>query len=91
MRKTLRENGLSLVLLALFLSTFVGHVLTGHRHENDERVERGEAPIEMREYLKSGAFVESVGMALGLLFLASFLAPRARERRSPDGRGGTRI
>jgi hypothetical protein len=54
------ENGLSLVLLALFSLSLVGHALTGRIHENEERAKRAEPPFTTTEYLRSGAFTESV-------------------------------
>lgn len=42
-----RLNGLSLVLLVLFLAFWVGQLLTGSRASNQERIEQGVAPEAM--------------------------------------------
>jgi hypothetical protein len=55
-----RENGLSLAALALFLMTLVGQALTGLHVANDEAREHGDAPMGLVEYVKSGDFAEAV-------------------------------
>lgn len=58
MKNFLRNNGLSLVLLVLFLVFLVGQSLTGWRDHNNELQAQGEPPLALKEYLHSGAFVE---------------------------------
>ncbi|GEP40936.1 DUF6766 family protein [Brevifollis gellanilyticus] len=42
MKRILKENGLSLVLLAMFLITWIfGQEVTGHRESNEDREEHG--------------------------------------------------
>ena len=60
MRRLLRENGLSIVLLLLFLVSVVGQTLSGRLHHNEERAERGQRPLTVSEYLASGAFAEAI-------------------------------
>ena len=58
-RKALRNNGLSIVLLGLFAACMIGQAVTGWAEENDERRERGDPPIGYIAYLESGSFVEA--------------------------------
>jgi hypothetical protein len=60
MRRVLRENGLSLALGALFLLILVGHGVTGHLENNEDRREHGRETIGFGAYLRTGHFLESV-------------------------------
>lgn len=60
MKKFLRNNGLSLVLFALFFLSLVGQFFTGQREYNDGQKQHGSPPISAVEYLKTGHFVEAV-------------------------------
>ena len=40
--RVLRDNGLSLVLVALFFIFLIGQALAGHRHYNEEQLEHGQ-------------------------------------------------
>jgi hypothetical protein len=55
----LRDNGLSIVVLALFLLFLVAQTLTGAHQYNEERQEHGEAPLGLPDYLASGHFIEA--------------------------------
>ncbi len=59
MHRKLRDNGLSLVLLALFLAFWVGQSVTGHRQYSDEQREHGEATQPYGSYLRSAHFWEA--------------------------------
>lgn len=58
MGRMLRNNGLSLVLLLLFLAFIVGQAVTGMHEYNDEQAEHGEPSLQMNDYLRTGHFVE---------------------------------
>ena len=58
MRRVWRDNGLSIVLLALFILSLVGQSVAGHRHYNDEQRDHGEQPVSYGEYLSSPEFLE---------------------------------
>ena len=73
MQRFLRENGLSIVLAALFLGTMVGQTLTGYHAANDERVEHGQPPEPLGEYLTSGHFLEATAENWESEFLQMFL------------------
>ncbi len=86
----LRENGLSLVLIALMVLSLVGQVLTGQAAYNDERVENGARALDLGEYLQSGHFVsaifenwESEFLQMGLYVL---LTVKLRQKGSAESR-----
>ena len=59
MRRFLRDNGLSVVMLVLFALALAGQILTGHQEYNDDQSEHGRAEIGLGEYLTTGHFVEA--------------------------------
>jgi len=58
-RRLLRENGLTLVVLALFLVFMAAQTLVGAAHYNEERRSHGEPPVALSTYLASGHFLEA--------------------------------
>jgi hypothetical protein len=60
MRRFLKNNGLSVALFGLFLLSFVGHALSGWRHDVEQQEEHGAPAPGFVEYLRSGDFLESV-------------------------------
>lgn len=59
MKRFLRNNGLSLALLGLFLLSFVGQSFSGwHRHNDDQR-EHDRPEVGYGTYLKSDDFLEA--------------------------------
>jgi hypothetical protein len=59
LRRILRDNGLSLTLVALFLAFWVGQALVGHRQHNEEQRQHGQPALSLVEYLESSEFVEA--------------------------------
>ena len=59
LRRLLRENGLSLVLLALFLASLLGQFLAGLAACNEERAAHGLAALAAADYLRGGEFLSS--------------------------------
>ncbi len=55
-----RSNGLSLVLMALFLACLVGQAWSGHLAFNEQLLEDGERPLGLAGYLLSGHFLSSL-------------------------------
>jgi Domain of unknown function (DUF6766) len=90
-KRFLHENGLTLVLLAIFLASLVGQTVTGHRADSEERREHGLAAQSIGSYLGSGAFLEAVAenweseflQMAALVFLASFLRQRGAADSKP--------
>ena len=59
MMRRLRENGLSAVILAVFVACMSAQAWAGLRHHNDERQQHGEPALGLPEYLRSGHFWEA--------------------------------
>lgn len=73
-RRFFRNNGLTLVLLVLFLGTYVGgQLLTGWRAYNDERKEDGEPPVGLPRYVVSPHFLEATAENWESEFLQMFI------------------
>lgn len=90
----LRENGLSLTLVALFLVFLAAQALVGVRQFNQERSDHGEAPLQLAEYLVSGHFIaataenwesEFLQMAAYVLLTVSLFQKGSSESKKPGG------
>lgn len=91
--KFFKDNGLSLVMLFLFLFSIVGQMVTGLKEHNQEMQEKGGRQVEMGQYLSSGHFLQStfenwesefLQMAL-FTILTMFLYQRgSSESKDPD-------
>jgi membrane protein implicated in regulation of membrane protease activity len=57
--KKLRENGLSLVILAVFAACMAAQVWAGRLERNEERRQHGEPSLSLPDYLRSGHFWEA--------------------------------
>jgi hypothetical protein len=93
MKRFLKDNGLSLVLLGLFVLSFVGQAWTGWRHHNQERQEHGQPLVGIGSYLGSGDFLEAtfenwesefLQMFAFLLLTAVLVQRGSAESRKPD-------
>ncbi|MCK8494986.1 hypothetical protein M0L20_24155 [Spirosoma sp. RP8] len=60
MKKFLRENNLSLVLVVITLLTLGGQLVVGWHNFNDELTDYGRSPINFLSYLSSGHCIEAV-------------------------------
>jgi hypothetical protein len=60
MRTLLRDNGLTLALMALFLLSLGGQLFFGWASHNDELSEHGAMALSLAGYLVSGDFVSTV-------------------------------
>jgi hypothetical protein len=93
MKRLLRDNGLTLVMLALFLVFIAGQAATGWAEYNADQQEHNEPLIAFVEYLGTGHFIEAtfenwesefLQMA-GYVFLTAFLFQRgSAESKDPD-------
>lgn len=91
--KTLRNNGLSIVFLVLFILTIIGQAITGLKQHNKEMEEEGGVQLTMPQYFTSGHFLQStfenwesefLQMAL-FVMLAMFLYQKgSSESKDPD-------
>jgi hypothetical protein len=59
--KMFKRNGLSIVLLSLFLVTMAGQAVTGWGEHNDDEQAHGRPAIAFGEYLGTGHFWEATG------------------------------
>jgi hypothetical protein len=59
MKRFLRNNGLSLVLLTLFLVTLLGQSISGMYKYNDDQKEHGDPTVSYGEYLLTDDFLEA--------------------------------
>ncbi|MCW1912945.1 hypothetical protein OJ996_05140 [Luteolibacter sp. GHJ8] len=61
MKRFLRNNGLSLVLLLLFLAFWAAQSVAGHHVYNDEQLQHGQPAVAYGDYLASGHFWQATG------------------------------
>jgi hypothetical protein len=81
MRRVLRENGLSIVLLSLFLLFWLGQSAAGHREHNAEQRDHMQPEVGYVSYLRSAHFWESTAenweseffQMFGYVILTAFL------------------
>jgi hypothetical protein len=59
MRRLLRENGLSIVLVSAFITFWIGQSIAGRREFNDEQQAHGQPEVAYSEYLTSAHFWEA--------------------------------
>jgi hypothetical protein len=59
MKRFLRDNGLTVVMLTLFALSLTGQILTGLSEHNDDQTEHGQPAVGLAEYLTTGHFVEA--------------------------------
>jgi hypothetical protein len=93
MKKTLRNNGLSIVFFVLFLVSITGQAITGLKQHNSDMEDEGGTPVTMTQYLSTGHFLQStfenwesefLQMAL-FLILSMFLYQKgSAESKDPD-------
>src|SRR5688572_15780912 len=91
--KFLKNNGLSIAFLFLFIVSLWGQLLTGHNTYNQEQVEDGQQPVSLAQYCTTGHFIQAtfenwesefLQMAL-FVVLTIFLFQRgSSESKDPD-------
>ncbi|HMN29461.1 MAG TPA: hypothetical protein PKE45_15025 [Caldilineaceae bacterium] len=78
MSRIMRENGLSIVLFALFFLTFAGgQSLTGYREYNHEQENHNQPTIGYFEYLRTPHFLEATAENWESEFLQANFSPSA--------------
>ncbi|HST63251.1 MAG TPA: DUF6766 family protein [Longimicrobium sp.] len=92
-KHVLRNNGLSLVWLALFVVFLGAQAVSGHRVYNQEQQEHGEAVVGFGGYLTTGHFGEAVfenweseflQMAMFVILTAFLFQKGAAESKDPE-------
>jgi hypothetical protein len=95
MRRLWRNNGLSLVLAAMFLLSIAGQSFAGHRQNDDDRREHGMPEQSYASYLASDAFLEAtmenwesefLQMAVYVLLSVFLYQKGSAESKDPDGK-----
>jgi len=59
MKSFIRPNGLSIVVLSIFVVLLAGQAIAGWHSHNQERLEQGAAALSLPSYLSSGHFGEA--------------------------------
>jgi len=59
MRRFLKNNGLSIVFLLLFLISMAGQFITGYKEFNKEQQDEGHSQISITQYCRSGHFIQA--------------------------------
>ncbi len=90
MRRALRDNGLSLFFLALFLLALVGQSIAGFLRNNEELTDHGLPEIGFGQFVSSSAFLVDVAENWQSEFLQFFLFIAATiwfvQRGSPESK-----
>ena len=73
MRRFLRDNGLSVFFLVLFLAALIGQSLVGLANNNEELTRHGQSAISYGEFITSSAFLVDVAENWQSEFLQFFL------------------
>lgn len=68
----LKNNGLSIVLIVLFIVCLVGFIFSGYAENNQERQEKNEPTVSLGTYLASGDFMEPLFVNWESEFLQQF-------------------
>lgn len=93
MRRFLKDNGLTIVLLLMFAGSLVGMFVSGHSTYDEELRAHGQAPIDAIAYLSSGEFLSAVfenweseflQMSAYVVLTAMLFQRGSAESRDPD-------
>lgn len=93
MKTFLRNNGLSICFLILFLVSMAGQIVFGFKEHNKELLEDGSAIITLSSYLTSGHFIQAtfenwesefLQMGLFVLFTIFLVQKGSSESKDPD-------
>jgi hypothetical protein len=89
-----KNNGLSIVLFALFLLCLVGQSVSGWKEYNDEQTEHGGTEVTWGEYVRTPDFGESVfenweseflQMGMYVILTVGLFQRGSAESKDPDG------
>ncbi|MDQ1590574.1 MAG: hypothetical protein QOG71_1201 [Pyrinomonadaceae bacterium] len=93
MGRFFRDNGLTVVMLALFLVALLGQSITGFHEYNQDQQEHGQPTVGYAEYHTTGHFVEAVfenweseflQMAAYVILTAYLFQRGSAESKDPD-------
>jgi len=60
MRRALRDNGLTIAFLVIFVAALAGQALAGWKEYNDEAAAHGDSPIDLTTFLTTSEFGQAV-------------------------------
>lgn len=90
MRRFIRDTGLSLVFLAIFIVTLVAQSIVGHAYNNEELAQHGQPPVGYLDFIRSSEFLVDVAENWQSEFLQFFLFILATvwfvQRGSPESK-----
>jgi hypothetical protein len=90
MRRFVRDNGLSLAFIGIFLVTLVGQSFAGHAYDNEQLAQHGEPPVGYFDYISSSSFLVDVAENWQSEFLQFFMFILATiwlvQRGSPESK-----
>jgi hypothetical protein len=90
MRRWIRDNGLSLTFIGIFLLTLVGQSFAGHAEDTEQLAQHGEPPVPYLDYISSSSFLVDVAENLQSEFLQFFMFILATiwlvQRGSPESK-----
>jgi hypothetical protein len=93
MKNYLRNNGLGICFLALFIAALIGQIVFGFEEHNKELIEEGSTAINLSAYLISGHFIQStfenwesefLQMELFVVFTIFLMQKGSSESKDPD-------
>lgn len=93
MRTFFRDNGLTIALMAMFLVSVIGMILSGHASYNEELTEHSVPAVGLLAYLGSGNFLsalfenwesEFLQMSVYVILTAMLFQRGSAESRDPD-------
>jgi hypothetical protein len=93
MPKLIRDNGLTIVLMLMFLASLTGQWLSGWAVENEDLKRHGDAGISLLAYLRDPAFISAVfenweseflQMAMYVLLTTMLFQRGSSESNDPD-------
>nr|WP_315150399.1 DUF6766 family protein [uncultured Flavobacterium sp.] len=96
MKPFLRNNGLSICFLILFLVSMAGQIIFGFKEHNKELLEDGSTVVTLSSYLTSGHFIQAtfenwesefLQMGLFVLFTIFLVQKGSSESKDPDKSG----
>ena len=98
--KWIKNNGLSLTFIILFMLALTGQFLTGFKEYNKEREEEEQAAADMGQYLRSGHFLQAtfenwesefLQMALFVVLTISLRQKGSSESKKCEGEGENEV
>jgi len=90
----LRDNGLTIALMVLFLASLCGMLVSGWSSQNEELAEHGAPALSLLEFFLSGSFMsalfenwesEFLQMATYVILTAFLIQRGSAESKDPDG------